>query len=433
MPSVTWTRTPTRLPTATPTSPAGTHYYVDSISGSDANPGTAPDRAWQTLSAIHTRRFLPGDTIHLRRGSNWAGGLTIDDSGVSGSPLTITTYGEGARPVITNPAPAGVLTSVIIIYGKWVVVEGLLVRDASFAGVFLWTAADRNIVRDIEATNVGMGAMIYGQYNLITQNYIHDPRMIKSTPGGTDDFGAVGIVLNGSFNEISYNRMINCIGSSYDWGYDGGAVELSAYNRTLEGEVIHHNFAEGCEGFIELGGPNGSVRNLTLAYNVSANNGRFLGASLTGGFAVALYNVRVENNTIYQVGPRIAGKTERIFCFNAATSSTMLSARNNVFYAVGATWGMTTHTGFAHSYNLYRLDHGNPEYALTTGEKVADPRFVGGGDLHLQAGSPAIDAGLRLGYTLDFDGSVVPAGAAPDLGAFESGSAKQASIVTPTH
>jgi len=432
-PSATPTSTSTRWPTATPTSPAGTHYYVDSAGGSDANAGTSPSQAWQTLAAVHKRRFLPGDTIHLRRGSSWTGGLTIDDSGASGSPITITTYGEGPRPVITNPATSDRLTSIIIIYGKWVVVEGLLARDASFAGVFLWYGADRNIVRDIEATNVGIGVIIYGQYNLITQNYIHDPHMVKNTPGGTDDFGALGVVLNGSFNETSYNRMVNCIGPSYDWGYDGGAIEVSANNRTLDGEYIHHNWAEGCEGFIELGGPNGSVRNLTLAYNVSVNSGRFLGASLTGGFAVGLYNVRVENNTFYHVGPRIAGKTERVFSFNAAPTSTMLSARNNVFYAVGASWGMTTHTGFAHSYNLYYLDNGKPEFPLAAGEVVADPRFVGGGDLHLQAGSPAIDAGLRLGYTLDFDGHLVPVGAAPDLGAFEFDSVKQAILVTPAH
>jgi len=37
---------------------------------------------------------------------------------------------------------------------------------------------------------------------------------------------------------------------------------------------------------------------------------------------------------------------------------------------------------------------------------------VGAGDFHLQAGGPAIDAGLNLGYTEDFEDNTVPVGAA---------------------
>ncbi|MCB2153820.1 right-handed parallel beta-helix repeat-containing protein [bacterium] len=56
-----------------------------------------------------------------------------------------------------------------------------------------------------------------------------------------------------------------------------------------------------------------------------------------------------------------------------------------------------------------------------------DPLFVtdssgpGTGDFHLQAGSPAIDAGDTLGVTDDLDGAVRPSGSAPDMGAYEYG------------
>ncbi len=46
--------------------------------------------------------------------------------------------------------------------------------------------------------------------------------MINNTPGGVDDYGAVGVVLANSNNEVSYNRFIDCKAASYDFGVDGG-------------------------------------------------------------------------------------------------------------------------------------------------------------------------------------------------------------------
>ncbi len=52
---------------------------------------------------------------------------------------------------------------------------------------------------------------------------------------------------------------------------------------------------------------------------------------------------------------------------------------------------------------------------------IADPLFIAlqNRDLHLQAGSPAVDAGVNVGQSLDFDNKPVPGGKAPDIGAFE--------------
>ena len=52
---------------------------------------------------------------------------------------------------------------------------------------------------------------------------------------------------------------------------------------------------------------------------------------------------------------------------------------------------------------------------------IANPLFVDleNRDLHLQAGSPAIDAGIDLEHKFDFDNHPVPSGFAPDIGAYE--------------
>ena len=44
-------------------------------------------------------------------------------------------------------------------------------------------------------------------------------------------------------------------------------------------------------------------------------------------------------------------------------------------------------------------------------------------DFHLQQGSPAIDAGMRLNHRVDFDGNSIPVGTSTDIGAFEFGGA----------
>jgi hypothetical protein len=52
---------------------------------------------------------------------------------------------------------------------------------------------------------------------------------------------------------------------------------------------------------------------------------------------------------------------------------------------------------------------------------VADPSTIDSDPAGLapQASSPAVDHGTDLGYTVDFLGKPIPAGAGPDIGAFE--------------
>ena len=78
------------------------------------------------------------------------------------------------------------------------------------------------------------------------------------------------------------------------------------------------------------------------------------------------------------------------------------------------------------------LEHGNITYdaasisTLGTGNIYGDPRFISpawgtDGDYHLQALSPAIDAGATIAsVTNDLDGNPRPIGSGYDIGAYES-------------
>lgn len=389
-------------------------YFVDSVGGSDSYPGTSEEKPWRSLAPVHSMNFSPGSVIHFKRGSSWSGGLVIDDSGVEGQPITFTTYGSGNKPIFRNPGDINHWTRGVQIKADWVVIESLFVRDVHEAGVYISEGADNNVVRDIEATHVGSGIKVLGQYNTITENYLHDLHMVKNTPGGNDDFGAIGVELHGSYNEVSYNKIINCIAPSYDYGVDGGALELWS---SANNNYVHHNWASGNDGFLEVGG--GSANNNTVAYNISVDNGKFSILHLDGQFGSQVLNFRIENNTIVESANVNGGWF--IFYFNGDPKENTFIIHNNII-KVDSFWVVSNKSSFTHSYNLYNLLEGTTlGFPLANNEQIADPLFINssGLDFRLLPTSPAINAGTDLGYHIDFDGLPVPVGGIPDVGAYE--------------
>lgn len=196
------------------------NYFVDSKNGNDSKNGTNRMAAWKSLEKVNSQVFSPGDTICFLRGSEWIGGLTINSSGTESQPLVFTAYGKGTNPVIKNP---GVNRATAIkINSDWVIVENFFLSDCHSGGVNINKGAEHNIIRKNETTKVGAGFTVNGRHNLITGNYAHDLTMVVNDEGGDNDFGATGVILEASDNEVSYNRMINCEAPSLDYGFDGG-------------------------------------------------------------------------------------------------------------------------------------------------------------------------------------------------------------------
>jgi hypothetical protein len=376
------------------------------VGGSDAYAGTVADQPWRSLAPLNARQLLPGDTVYFKRGSVWTGGLRIDDSGQNGLPITFTSYGAGALPVFRNPVTWG---HAISINGSWVVLEQVLVRDAYEGGVYIAPGANYNVVRQVEATAVGLGVFIRGQRNVITGSYIHDLRMVVNDSGGDDDYGAVGVWVAESYNEISYNTIERCKAPSLDYGYDGGAIELYG---TVNHTRVHHNTARDCEGFLEVGG--GEELDTIVSYNLIRDTSRALHFNLGAlRYASAVDGFRFENNTVVQG----SGGYRPINLVSGTLSGTQLAVRNNIFSGFRV---LAQSTGFVHDHNLYSyLDPG--VLTLRSGEIVANPGFLnpGAGNFRLTSGSRAVNAGMALGYTVDLDGYPVPSGWAPDMGAYE--------------
>jgi hypothetical protein len=403
-------------------------YYVDCDNGDNNNLGTSADEAWYTLKPVHEVQFEPGDTVHLKRGCAWPSGLVIDDDGEENKPIKFTAYGEGNRPKITNP---GDLTRGIEVHANWVIVEELTVENVHIDGVYIPEGYAYNVIRDLNITDVGSGITFNGHHNIATDNYIHDLHMIVNTPGGDDDYGATGIKFRGPYNEATYNHLVRCSAPSYDYETDGSGFDLLG---NADGSLIYYNLVEDTAGFIEVGMD--SAKNIIIAYNVAVNNGRFSWIHLIGDFSSEVENFRVEHNTIVELGNN---SHWLIFGFRGDPNSDTFILRNNIIY-VDDHWVVSNKDSFSYSHNLYHLEGGTVlGFDLGAGEQIADPRFVdlAGRDFRLQSQSPAINGGVDLGYTKDFEGNPVPINAAPDMGAFEydgfpDRSPTPTPIVTPT-
>jgi parallel beta-helix repeat protein len=194
----------------------------------------------------------------------------------------------------------------------------------------------------------------------------------------------------------------------------GTGVGFVGVNNTVSGSYIHDNAAQG----IYVAGTGWVIEN-----NVVADNG------VSGGIEIYVLgdgNHLIRNNTVIRSNPSFGSKA---FWVNSSN----ITIENNIIigshYGIwNESWGGAPHTV-----------RNNLVVSITPGREIydayaevvrmvqkdnilgQDPKFVNpaGGDFHLQAGSPAINAGFANGLMTDKTGNA--RSGAPDIGAYEFG------------
>ncbi|WP_406457887.1 right-handed parallel beta-helix repeat-containing protein [Streptomyces sp. NBC_01622] len=91
--------------TATNAAAAGTSYYVD-CSASSNGTGTSAS-PWNSATAVNSKTFAAGDSILFKAGTTCTGQLTPGGSGASGSNISMSSYGSGAKPIIDAAGATG--------------------------------------------------------------------------------------------------------------------------------------------------------------------------------------------------------------------------------------------------------------------------------------------------------------------------------------
>jgi len=413
-----------------------TVYYVDPA-GSDANAGTSPSTAWQTLAKVSATTFAPGDTVLFISGGVWTGQLSPQGSGISGSPIVIDMYGTGNKPLINGPGTNASAALTLVNQSYWEV-NNLEVTNtqvsggtAQLTGILMkntGTTALSHIyvkkcyVHDVNSVGVGNSnyskgtggiyysgwindAMVQGNHvanvqiegirnssSTMCDHFVIDSNLIENVYGD-------GIVLHGAQNgsAITHNTLYNvCMSSAANfagaWTYLSNQTTI-AYNEvygikggegsndgqafdadiSTNGDIFEYNYSHDNDGGFMLFMP--SATNIIVRYNVSVND-------CAGGSILKLFNYtststtnKIYNNTFY-----LYNNINEIFQngYNSVFS-------NNIIYSPGtvaqfSTTAISSSSVFSNNcFYPSSITATNGPAGTVTGNIYANPGFVNPG------------------------------------------------------
>lgn len=413
------------------------NQYVDpSFTGTSNGTITNPWKAW---SSVNQSALNPGDSVLFKRGQKYTSGqITITRSGNSTNPIVFGAYGTGTNPLFWGNG--GLLQYLFYMSGRsYIVFDGLTISDTTIS------PTDRTVqsiirrgvgmdnsqfitVKNCKIDRVGVAIYMTGNNNTVQGCDIGNLRMVVNTnDNGDNDYGANPLVISSSYNLITGNYFHDCWAVSFDYGVDGGAIDIYA-DRNVTGNVISYNTLIDCNGVIEIGGTGFSATNTVLAYNKCINNGSTLYVSNSGNFTTIVDNVYFYNNVIVESEPyRLIEPA--LFSFKSTqTTPNSLILKNNVIQLYGtidvcrSQWAGG---GLVHENNIYKLGTGSVlNFSINASERTTSGTLwestLGrpeSWNYTPAAGSLLIDFGLNLGYTTDFIGKAITG--LPDAGIIE--------------
>lgn len=417
----------------------GGAIYFAGPGGSDANPGSR-SQPFATLNRLLTV-LAPGDTAYLLDGfrmTGWDGkaysaSMTIEKSGLPGSPIAIVAY-PGARAVIGGERNFGVRSAKPS--SSWVF-AGLEIAGKLYSA-FEVAGSDYRLVGNTfkcsACASATGGVYLGASGNAVLGNAFQE--MAATTATLTRSFHTLNVA--GSATEIGWNLLADNASCS--------GIRLHG-SPALHSVRIHDNRISGqrCAG-IELSAIDPASGPIEVYNNIVSRAGR--GGYSTGvtghsyaclataglGPAGAIGPVRIEHNTFHDCSAVLDTASEprsAAFYFAAAQPSVSIHLANNIVSQPPYVHSAARNTYVASLSYTANLTAGanlwwgdGPGPAQFAANVNADPAFVNleAEDFHLLPGSPARGAGTATAAALDFEDRARPAAGA-DLGALQAGAA----------
>jgi hypothetical protein len=472
---------------------AQTTYYVSSSQGNDNNNGTSQSSPWKTLSKVNSFNFQPGAKILFRKGDSWIGSasLNVSKNGNSSNPITFSSYGTGALPVIQRTGSA----TTVVISGNYNIVENLrILKSLSYhLGVQIWGSnntiqdcevlGDSTYAGDIQIEGIGLqgdnlvvrrcivryftlNIVGYADENGAQRKFIIENNISSDTrPLPSDKPDVFGIGIRFPLGNTGTNGSI--VRGNLIYNFSVAGISTRTGGLIIEHNEIHsvQQGASGANGLyaIHLGG--GTANPTQSSFSIARYNKiHDLEVTIGGaGIVIASSDIEVYGNLLYNIdfegievdgagtGPKTGIKIWNNTIVNAARDNYSangairlnsgvgndIDIANNIVHGVTTGLNFNSNLGIITTRNNLFVANNNSIGSGTTHVQLnnigpsANPQFVNpsANNYHLQQNSPAVDAGIIVGLNYDLDSNLVPINLIPDIGAYEFGSSSGSNSV----
>lgn len=273
-----------------------TEFYL-SASGNDANKGTI-DAPWKTLDKISATTLYPGDKVFFKKGDRFDGHYVVNGSGIQDSPITITSYGTGEKPIITGEVGAaggGDYKEAILVENQDnLIFDGLDVRNNRLVS--------RSGVSDTDA----YGIAITNSSDVVMKNFVFRNMTIQNV------YAVQPILDTANFDTIQVSGMQFSCSKNTVLGKEKNIQEIlieDSYFTNLQRFGIQFKHSGGNTGI----GNDAINRNM----NITVRNNEFYYNGGTGVLPNSTYNCLIENNIFDHPGastdPRMPGRGSSIW------------------------------------------------------------------------------------------------------------------------
>ena len=436
-------------------------YYVDSVAGNDAAAGTQAT-PWRSLAKVNATALPAGSVVYFKAGSAFGSTFLTPQSGVSGNPVTYTSYGTGAKPSMGGVNAAGKSkvkisglafssssTVINMTSANYITIDNCSINSTATGwspAIQIQTSARYNritncVITQSAGNNDTINLRGNADYNLFEGNKItiygvHAAIDLEGqTGGGTAHYNVIrnnvitgskaagaliGIQANSSYNIIEGNTLTGDGTNSGYCGQNTSARHENMFKLVSVNNIVRNNIIKSypCRDSLGLtmeaynyGGFNNIAANNRIYNNVITGIGvggtpLYLGDNGSGG---KNYNNVLKNNIVYNNGGTYY-QTNQDGSWPSDTANLQMRVQtsaavynntfqNNLFYRNGISGLLWVNNAY---YSVAQAQAWNP--TLYKGNLQTDP-MLDPTTLRPLAGSPAKNAGAALTTVTSASGS----------------------------
>jgi len=381
----------------------GNNYYLSSKTGNDnrnLHEAQSPFTPWKTISNLNKNfaSMKAGDTIFFMPGETFKGTIKITQSGTLSHPIVLTTFFQNIESErkatieydFIDTLPPKMRCIINLFHVKYIEINNLCLTDNSMdilnhevisnvgVGVLIKNCSQIKI-KEITASLLGIGIIIIGDSNQVQNSVFFNERMVVNTKDFVhkgDDYGANGIVISGSDNQILGNTFKDCWATSFDFGYDGGAIEI--FGILLNRNIIKDNTAVDCNGFIEIGSPHTAVAyDNVIENNLLINNGSDICLHNDEKTSLTIKNFQIKSNSFIETKEQLTNPGSVINYNYSSTPNTILLTNNNFWLETKISVKNKNKTAdfqLSHENNRFHLNGGSVNFAIDHSETMLESR-----------------------------------------------------------